>query len=81
MAVRIATFNAENLMHRFDFSGFKNETLRDRAIQVLEVKDEDIEKFRNTTNLWVTQDWENVQTDWWFTYSKIKVFKLCAMEN
>ena len=41
MAVRIATFNAENLMHRFDFSGYRNETRRDRAIQVLDVKDED----------------------------------------
>ncbi|MEM7289699.1 MAG: endonuclease/exonuclease/phosphatase family protein [Pseudomonadota bacterium] len=40
MPVRIATFNAENLMHRFDFSGFKNELRRDRTLQVLNVKDE-----------------------------------------
>ncbi len=41
MTVRIATFNAENLMHRFDFSGYRNETRRDRAIQIVEVKNEE----------------------------------------
>ena len=40
MSVRIATFNAENLMHRFDFSGYRNELRRDRALQMLDVKDE-----------------------------------------
>ena len=40
MSLRIATFNAENLMHRFDFSGFRNELFRDRALQMVEVKDE-----------------------------------------
>lgn len=44
MTFRIATFNAENLMHRFDFSGFRNELLRDRTLQLLEVKDK--EQFR-----------------------------------
>lgn len=39
MPLRIATFNAENLMNRFDFSGFRNQLRRDRALQVLEVKD------------------------------------------
>ena len=32
MALRIATFNAENLMQRFDFSGYRNELRRDRTI-------------------------------------------------
>ena len=40
MALRIATFNAENLMQRFDFSGYRNELRRDRTIQMLDVKDE-----------------------------------------
>lgn len=39
MTVRIATFNAENLMQRFDFSGFRNALRRDRAISMLEVHD------------------------------------------
>ncbi len=39
MPLRLATFNAENLMHRFDFSGFKNERRRDRSINILDVKD------------------------------------------
>lgn len=39
MAVRIATFNAENLMQRFDFSGYRNELRRDRSLQMLEIKD------------------------------------------
>ncbi len=40
MPLRIATFNAENLMSRFDFSGFRNELRRDRTLQILDVKDE-----------------------------------------
>lgn len=40
MSLRIATFNAENLMQRFDFSGYRNELRRDRALQIVEVKDE-----------------------------------------
>jgi len=38
MSLRIATFNAENLMHRFDFSGFRNELRRDRTLQILKVE-------------------------------------------
>ncbi len=40
MALRIATFNAENLMHRFDFSGWRNELRRDRTLQLVEVDNE-----------------------------------------
>ena len=40
MTLRIATFNAENLMHRFDFSGWKNVQRRDRTLHMLDVKDE-----------------------------------------
>ncbi len=40
MTLRIATFNAENLMHRFDFSGYRNDLRRDRALRMVSVKDE-----------------------------------------
>jgi hypothetical protein len=40
MSVRIATFNVENLMHRFDFSGFRNQLNRDRSLALYEVRDE-----------------------------------------
>ena len=40
MPLRIATFNAENLMHRFDFSGFRNDLRRDRALHMVDIKDE-----------------------------------------
>lgn len=40
MALRIATFNAENLLWRFDFSGYRNELRRDRTLQMVSVKDE-----------------------------------------
>lgn len=40
MSLRIATFNVENLMHRFDFSGFRNQLNRDRTLSLYEVKDE-----------------------------------------
>ncbi len=40
MTLRIATFNVENLMQRFDFSGWRNELRRDRTLQMLDVKNE-----------------------------------------
>jgi predicted extracellular nuclease len=40
MSVRIATFNAENLMSRFDFSGFRNELRQDRVSQLYEFSSE-----------------------------------------
>lgn len=40
MSLRIATFNVENLMHRFDYSGFRNQLNRDRTLAIYEIKDE-----------------------------------------
>ncbi len=40
MSVRIATFNAENLLTRFDFSGFRNELNQDRVLKLYDIKDE-----------------------------------------
>jgi predicted extracellular nuclease len=41
MTLRIATFNAENLMSRFDFSGFQNEMRRDRVLKILDVTEKE----------------------------------------
>lgn len=40
MSLRIATFNVENLMHRFDYSGFRNQLNQDRTLSLFEIKDE-----------------------------------------
>jgi endonuclease/exonuclease/phosphatase family metal-dependent hydrolase len=40
MSLRLATFNVENLMERFDFSGFRNELNRDRALRLFDVDNE-----------------------------------------
>ncbi len=40
MSLRVATFNVENLMNRFDFSGYRNELNQDRALALYEIKDE-----------------------------------------
>ena len=50
MTLRIATFNVENLMARFDFSGYRNERYRDRTIAMMKVDNEnqyrDLERAR-----------------------------------
>jgi hypothetical protein len=40
MTVRIATFNTENLLSRFDFSGFRNELRQDRVAQLYDFTSE-----------------------------------------
>lgn len=40
MSLRLATFNVENLMSRFDFSGFRNELYQDRALALYQIKNE-----------------------------------------
>jgi predicted extracellular nuclease len=40
MSLRLATFNIENLLTRFDYTGFRNQTRRDRAMQLFDVRDE-----------------------------------------
>ncbi|WP_377289560.1 endonuclease/exonuclease/phosphatase family protein [Rhizobium sp. SG2393] len=40
MSLRIATFNIENLMSRFDFSGFRNQLKQDRVLRLFEVRSE-----------------------------------------
>ena len=40
MSLRIATFNVENLMNRFDFSGFRNQLNEDRTLALYEIKTE-----------------------------------------
>jgi predicted extracellular nuclease len=40
MSLRLATFNVENLMSRFDFSGYRNQLHQDRTLALFEIKDE-----------------------------------------
>ncbi|MCO5065443.1 MAG: endonuclease/exonuclease/phosphatase family protein [Rhizobiaceae bacterium] len=40
MSLRIATFNVENLMRRFDYSGYRNQLNQDRVLALYEIKDE-----------------------------------------
>lgn len=40
MTLRLATFNVENLMTRFDYSGFRNGSRQDRVLQLFEVDNE-----------------------------------------
>jgi predicted extracellular nuclease len=40
MSLRLATFNVENLMNRFDFSGFRNQLNEDRTLALFDIKTE-----------------------------------------
>ena len=40
MSLRIATFNIENLIARFDFTGFRNQLRSDRVLKLFEIKTE-----------------------------------------
>ena len=40
MAVRIGTFNIENLLTRFDFTGFRNQTREDRVLRLYSIGNE-----------------------------------------
>jgi predicted extracellular nuclease len=40
MSLRLATFNVENLMNRFDFSGFRNQLNQDRSLALFHIQSE-----------------------------------------
>lgn len=40
MTLRLATFNVENLMNRFDFSGYRNQLNQDRTLALFDIRDE-----------------------------------------
>lgn len=41
MSLRVATFNVENLMTRFDFTGYRNQVRQDRVLKLFEVDNEE----------------------------------------
>jgi len=42
MSLRLATFNVENLLTRFDYTGFRNQLRQDRVLQLFDVRNEEI---------------------------------------
>ncbi|MDE1991005.1 MAG: endonuclease/exonuclease/phosphatase family protein [Rhizobiaceae bacterium] len=42
MSLRLASFNVENLLTRFDYTGFRNQLRQDRVLKLFEVRSEEI---------------------------------------
>lgn len=42
MSLRLATFNVENLLTRFDYTGFRNQLRQDRVLQLFDVRNEEV---------------------------------------
>jgi hypothetical protein len=40
MSLRLATFNVENLMNRFDYSGYRNQLNEDRTLALFDIQSE-----------------------------------------
>jgi predicted extracellular nuclease len=40
MSLRLATFNIENLLTRFDYSGFRNQVRQDRVLRLFDIRNE-----------------------------------------
>ncbi len=56
MSFKLATFNVENLLTRFDFSGWKNEISKDRSLSLFEIKDQAQFERMETARLVATAD-------------------------
>ena len=62
MSFRLATFNVENLLTRFDFNGWKNELQRDRSLSLFEIRDQAQYERMETARLISTADDVRQQT-------------------
>jgi endonuclease/exonuclease/phosphatase family metal-dependent hydrolase len=62
MSFRLATFNVENLLTRFDFEGWKNGLQRDRSLSLFEIKDQTQYQLMETARLVATADDVRQQT-------------------
>ncbi len=62
MSFRLATFNVENLLSRFDFDGWKNELQRDRSISLFQINDQVQYQLMETARMIATADDVRQQT-------------------
>jgi predicted extracellular nuclease len=62
MSFRLATFNVENLLSRFDFDGWKNELQRDRSLSLFKIRDQTQFQEMETARLVATADDVRQQT-------------------
>ncbi|MFB2550832.1 endonuclease/exonuclease/phosphatase family protein [Ensifer soli] len=57
MSLRLASFNIENLMSRFDFTGFRNQLKQDRVLRLFDIRSEaDYRRLEEARTVAITDD-------------------------
>ncbi len=81
MSLRLATFNVENLMRQFDYSGFRNQLNRDRLLSLYDIKDENEYRLLEQAREMATTDDMRQQTALAIAQTRADIICLVEVDN